>query len=333
MVVRWGIVGFGWVAQDYMLPALLRHPGAELRAAVSIRPSDFERLPPGATGYTSPEEMLAQEALDAVYIASPNHLHAAHVALCAAAGLDILCEKPLAHTYDDALRIVEAVHRTGIYFATAFDQRHHPAHRLLQDWVAQGRLGTITQVRLDYACWLPAGWSTDNWRIDRERAGGGAIIDLAPHGLDLLEVLTGQRIVDLHVYQQRAVQDYAVDDGGVLSMAFAGGTLGVHTVGYNRPETLPRRRLELIGTEGILQATNTMGQDPGGQVLFLSARPGSEPQELPFDQQLSPFYVQLDQFIEARQDLAPFPQRILHDDLRLAKLLDDALAQNPVPWP
>ena len=334
MVTRFGIVGFGWVAQDYMLPALLAHPGAELGAVVSVREQDFVHLPKGVGAYTSVAKMLARETLDAVYIASPNHLHAAHVEACVAAGLDVLCEKPLAHTYAAAVQLGRAVRAGKVYFATAFDQRHHPAHRLLADWVAQGRLGTITLVRLDYACWLPAGWSEDNWRIDPERAGGGAIIDLAPHGLDLLEMLVGSPILHLHLYQQRVAQEYAVDDGGVLSIVFRSGTLGVQSVGYNRPETLPRRRIELIGTTGMLTAENTMGQDPGGTVTFLPAEQGGGgAQVLPFDEMASPFFLQLDTFLRHRQGLGSYPQRTLNDDLRLAKLLDDALAANPILWP
>ncbi len=333
-MTRFGIVGYGWVAQDYMLPALQAHPETELCAVVSVREEDFVNLPGGVRPYTSVGSMLAAEALDAVYVASPNYLHPEHVAACTAAGIDVLCEKPLAHTYAAAEELGRAVRAAGVHYATAYDQRHHPAHRLMRDWVAAGRLGTITQVRLDYACWLPAGWSADNWRIDPARAGGGAIIDLAPHGLDLLEMLLGQAIVQLHIFQQRAVQEYTVDDGGVLSMAFRGGALGVHTVGYNRPETLPRRRIELIGTEGMLTAENTMGQDPGGTLTFLpAAQLGGGAQVLPFDGTISPFYLQLDSFLRQRQGLATYPQRTLNDDLRLAKLLDDALAANPILWP
>ena len=62
--------------------------------------------------------------------------------------------------------------------------------------VAEGRLGTVTAIRIVYACWLPANWAGDNWRIDPRRAGGGALIDLAPHGLDLAAYLLGERLVE-----------------------------------------------------------------------------------------------------------------------------------------
>ena len=151
MVTRFGIIGFGWVAQDYMLPTLLAHPETALRAVVSVRDEDFERLPPQVSAYTSAAEMLAHETLDAVYIASPNYLHATHVEQCMAAGVDVLCEKPLAHTYAAALQLGKAVRASQGHFATAFDQRHHPAHRLLADWVAR---------RVDWVRSLRSGWTT-----------------------------------------------------------------------------------------------------------------------------------------------------------------------------
>ena len=329
VTTRLGIVGYGWVARDYLAPAAVAHPEVALVAAVSPNAHDLAELPEGCTGYASLDAMLRDASVDAVYIATPNHLHAEQTIRCAAAGLDILCEKPLARSPREGRQMAEAVNAAKIFCATAFDQRYHPAHQLMQQWVGEGKLGTLTQLRLDYACWLPAGWSADNWRIDPERAGGGAIIDLAPHGLDLMELISGQQIEQLHVFEQRAVQDYTVDDGGALSMQFDGGALGVQTVAYNRRETLPRRRLEVIGTKGMLLATDTMGQDPGGRLVFTDAADGSQ-HEIRFDQQVSPFYRQLDAFHRNRHTRQG---RTINEDLRLVELLHRAQHQTTPSWP
>ena len=321
-ITQIAIIGFGWVARDYMLPAIAAHADATLCAVVSVRPADFEGLDRSVACYTDAAAMLASERPDAVYVASPNHLHAAHVLLCARAGVDVLCEKPLAATYADAERLVHAALDAGIAFATAYDQRHHPAHHLMREVIAAGQLGTITQARIDYACWLPADWSADNWRIDQAKAGGGAIIDLAPHGLDLLEHLLDSTITDLHCYEQRAVQDYPVDDGGILTARFANDALAALSVAYNRPETLPRRRLEITGTQGMLLAENTMGQTPGGTLTFIDAATGRR-EALAFDTTTGPFYHQLAAFLHYRKTR---DGRNPKEDLRLAKLLDQAIA-------
>lgn len=331
MVTRLGIVGFGWVARDYMLPAIQAHPGVKLAAVVSLDESEFVGLPEGVARYTDFGDYLAAGGVDAVYVASPNHVHPEHAIGCLRAGQDVLCEKPLARTYDEAAKMVAAAADSDRLLITAFDQRHHPAHKTIKQWINDGRLGTLTQMRIDYACWLPAGWSADNWRIDPARAGGGAVIDLAPHGLDLLETLSGQTITELHCRTQTAVQDYIVDDGGILTAAFDGGALASLTVAYNRPETLPRRRLELIGTGGMLLSENTMGQEAGGKLTFYDAADGSAT-EIDFDRKTGPFYGQLDQFINAHRRRDGRDYRESRQDLHLVELLDRAL-QTPTTWP
>ncbi len=113
-------------------------------------------------------------------------------------------------------------------------------------------------------------------------------MDLAPHGLDLCQRLLGEPVEDVHLALQRRVHDYPVDDGAVLSGRTPSGTLLSLHVAYNTPEALPRRRLEVVGSEGMLVATDTMGQDPGGRVTFVDGRTGAE-EDVPFDREASPF--------------------------------------------
>ena len=324
-----GIVGLGWVARDYMLPALAAHPAARLAAVCSVGERDFEGLADGVARYRSLPELLAHAPrLDGVYVATPNHLHAEQAVALLEAGIPVLLEKPMAPTAAEAARIVAAAERAGAAYVTAYDQRHHPAHLRMRELIAEGRLGTLTQVRIDYACWVGGDWSADNWRVDRARAGGGAVIDLAPHGLDLAETITGQRITALAGFLQHAVHDYAVDDGGALVGRFEGGALLAHTVGYNRPETLPRRLLTVVGTHGQLEAVDTMGQTPGGALTWTDAATGASA-AVDFDVDAGPFLGQLAAFIEVVRGVRP--ARPPADDLRLVRLLEAAVAPTPKP--
>ena len=320
-----GIVGFGWVARDYMYPAMQRCDQLTLTAVCNARASDMADLPSAVRRFTHLDDMLRHADLDAVYIATPNHLHREQTVACLAAGWHVLCEKPMATTLEDATAMLTAAERSRRVYATAYDQRFHPAHQQLYAWLREQRLGTVTQVKIDYACWLPADWTSDNWRIDPQKAGGGAIIDLAPHGLDLLETLLGDTITDLTVYAQTATQLYAVDDGGVLVLRFSQGALGSIHVGYNRPDALPRRRLEIIGTEGMLVAENTMGQDEGGTVTLVRAQDGTS-ESVSFDRQQSPFEQQIRSFAQSILEKKT-PLRSPKDDLRLFRLLDRALRE------
>jgi len=283
-------------------------------------------MPAGvSTCTTDLAEFLAAPGLEAVYVAAPNHAHQAVVEAAAAAGKAVLCEKPLAAGAADADAIVDACGRADVLLGTAYDQRWHPAHRRLQELVPE--LGVVTAVRIVYCCWLPADWTPDgrphdNWRIDPARAGGGAAIDLAPHGLDLVGMLLGDDVVALSALLQQRVHAYPVDDGALLQGQTASGVLVDVHVAYNTPDTLPRRRLEVIGTRGMAVATDTMGQTAGGS-LTLQSTSGGAPTDIAFDA-TSPFEAQFAAFSAAVRGAAawPFPA---DRDLRLHRLLIEAL--------
>ncbi len=320
--VGWGIAGCGWVARDHALPGLQQVPAAEVVALHDVSPAALERMPVAARRETDLSAFLATPGLDAVYVAAPNALHRPLVEAAAAAGRAVLVEKPLAADVADAEALVGAC--DGVLLGTAYDQRWHPAHVRLRELLPE--LGTVTAVRIVYCCWLPADWSPDgqahdNWRVDRARAGGGAAIDLAPHGLDLAGVLLGEDVEVLTALTQTRVQDYAVDDGALLAGRTSSGVLVDLHVAYNTPDALPRRRLEVVGTRGLAVAVDTMGQTAGGSLTLL--RP--EPVDVPFGTG-SPFAAQFAAFSSAvagDTDWPYDPER----DLRLHRLLLEALAR------
>ena len=326
--LSWGVVGFGWVARDYAAPGILA-AGGHIAAVCDPSPEARDAAASlGATPCAALPELLAQPGIDAIYVATPNHLHRPAVEATAAARLPVLCEKPMAATLADAEAMAAAVRRAGILYGTAFDQRHHPAHQAMRDAVASGLIGKVTAVRIAYCCWVDAGWTADNWRADPARAGGGALMDLAPHGLDLVHFLTGEPLAEVAALTQARVQEYTVDDGAVLVGRTTGGVLAQMHVSYNCPEALPRRRLEVLGTRGQLCARDTMGQTPGGSVTFTDGATGEE-RPLPVSDLLaSPFARQMAAFglAVAGGDRTPFD---IERDLGQMRLLDRAYRNAP----
>ena len=312
-MVSWGIAGCGWVARDYVGPAMQASVG---RIAALYDPDSASRDRAAAL-FSAPahadlQAFLATPGLGAVYVAAPNHTHRGLVEAAAAVGIPVLCEKPMATTLVDAEAMVAACAHAGVLYGTAFDQRFHAAHQALAGLVASGRLGTVTAVRIVYACWLPADWAGDNWRIDPGRAGGGALMDLAPHGLDLASFLLAEPLVDVAAMGQSRVHDYEVEDGALLMACSQSGVLVQLHVAYNCPETLPRRRLEVIGTGGQCVAVDTMGQTPGGTLTFTDAATGrSEEVSVPGADR-SPFLNQVEAFAAAVEG-GPNPFSGAHD--------------------
>lgn len=325
--VRWGVAGCGWVARDYALPALVVAENCEVVALLDPDPAALAEAGQGigAALYEDPEAFFATTGMDAVYVATPNHLHAPVVEAAAAAGKHVMCEKPVAPTLAEARRMVAACEAAGVVYATAFDQRYHAAHRRLRGLVEEGALGTVCSARIHYACWLPPGWAEDNWRVDPARAGGGAFVDLAPHGLDLVSYLLGEPIVEVSCLSQRCVFDYAVEDGAALVGRTAGGVIVLQHVAYNTPDAYPRRTLEIIGTEAMVVATNTMGQTPGGTLEIIDPKDGSRTMvEIPPEEDRSPFLAQVEAFSASLLAGEPFPFTPEHD-LHTMSLMEAAM--------
>jgi len=325
----WAVVGCGWVARDFVAPGIVSSANGRLVAVHDRDAAAMDRLAdaipgPAPTRHASLGALLSDPAVECVYVATPNHLHAEITRACASAGRHVLCEKPMATTAADALSMVEACRAAGVVYATAFDQRFHAAHRRLRGLVAEGALGVVTQARIHYACWLAADWAADNWRVDPLRAGGGALIDLAPHGIDLLEVLLGDTWETLTAFTQRKAHAYAVDGGAVLAGRFRGGALATLHVAYNCPEVYPRRTLELIGTRALAVAVDTMGQTPGGTLTLTDAATGRRtPVPVSPGDDRSPFAAQAEAFAGAVLSGRPFPYPP-ERDMRTFALLEAA---------
>ena len=325
--VRWGVAGCGWVARDYVLPALAAAENCEVVALLDPDPVALAEAGRNldAAEYGDPQAFFAAPGMDAVYVATPNHLHAPLVEAAAAAGKHVMCEKPVAPTLGEARRMVGACEAAGVTYATAFDQRYHAAHRRLRGLVEEGALGTVCSARIHYACWLPPEWTEDNWRVDPARAGGGAFVDLAPHGLDLVSYLLGEPIVEVSCLSQRRVFGYPVEDGAALVGRTAGGALVIQHVAYNTPNAYPRRTLEIIGTEAMVIATNTMGQTPGGTLEIIDPKDGARRAvEIPAGEDHSPFLAQVEAFSASLLGEEPFPFSPDHD-LHTMRLMEAAM--------
>jgi 1,5-anhydro-D-fructose reductase (1,5-anhydro-D-mannitol-forming) len=319
MVTRWGIAGFGWVARDYMAPAILASGGRVVAVADPSEHAQESARRLGAEVFDDLGAMTASLDIDALYVATPNHLHRPVFDQAVRAGLPTLCEKPLAGTLADAAAMVESATGLRAPCGTAFDQRHHPAHRTLKEHLRAGAIGTPTAVRIVYGCWVGPDWSDRNWRADPEAAGGGAAIDLALHGLDLTQYLLDDELALLTMVVQKHVHAYPVEDGAMLVGRFGGGVLLSLHVSYNCPEALPRRRLEVVGTSGSISAIDTMGQTRGGRLIRHCGATGRSI-DIEFDSSRCPFLGQVEAFAAAvRGEPHDYD---LSRDLRLMRLFD-----------
>ncbi|WP_169582143.1 MULTISPECIES: Gfo/Idh/MocA family oxidoreductase [Microbacterium] len=143
-------------------------------------------------------EVIARDDIDLVDIVTPGDTHAEIAIAALDAGKHVLCEKPLANTVAEAEQMAAAAARAaerGIRSMVGFTYRRVPATTFARDLVAAGRIGEIRQVRAEYLQdWLMDAEAPLTWRMQKERAGSGALGDIGAHAVDLTEYITGQRV-------------------------------------------------------------------------------------------------------------------------------------------
>lgn len=208
--VRLGVIGCGKVACRIHLGALRRVRGAMVVAVadpVPARREEGARLAGGAAAFADWKELLQQETIHAVLICTPSAQHAECALAALAAGKHVYVEKPLASNLAQAESVLRAWESTGLVGMSGFNYRHHPIYRKMREIVASGALGQVIAVR---SCFTSAGEWIDEWRKERS-LGGGVLLDLAGHHIDLARFLLGRQVceVSARVASLRSEQDTA----------------------------------------------------------------------------------------------------------------------------
>ncbi|MEJ8548309.1 Gfo/Idh/MocA family protein [Brevibacillus borstelensis] len=203
----------------------------------------------GVPFYQDCRELLASD-VDAVIITSENAKHHEHAVAAANAGKHILCEKPLATTEAAAREMIEICREQGVILQTAFPVRFHPAVVRAKQLVDQGKVGRIMAIRGTNRGQNPGGWF-----IDREKSGGGAVIDHTVHVADLMRWFMGSEVREVYAEVDSKFSDSAIDDCGILTMEFENSVFATLDCSWSRNKSFPvwgDVTMEIVGTEGTL---------------------------------------------------------------------------------
>ena len=187
-----------------------------------------------AEAVTDWRELIARDDIDVIDICTPGDSHAEIAIASLEAGKHVLCEKPLANTVDEARAMVAAAVKAralGIRSACGFNYRRVPAVSLMRDLVADGRLGAIRHVRAVYL----QDWITDPnfplvWRLQKDKAGSGALGDIGAHIIDLTQFVTGQQITGVTGITETFIKERPLPEASSGLSARAGATTGEVTV-------------------------------------------------------------------------------------------------------
>ncbi|MFV0299466.1 MAG: Gfo/Idh/MocA family protein [Paracoccus sp. (in: a-proteobacteria)] len=272
--MRWGLIGASNIASRHMIGAM-RAEGGEARAVLSSsaeRARDYAAQHGIAAGYSDLDELLADPAVDAVYISTTNEKHFPQAMAAIAAGKHVLCEKPLAMTVGDAVTMVRAAAEAGLVFATNHQLRNAGSHLAIRDLVASGRIGTVLSARVFHAVHLPP--HLQGWRIDNPTAGGGVIADITVHDADTVRFHLGEDPVEVTAMSAASGMGQGVEDSvmSVWSMPSGAQVMAHESFTHQFAGT----GIEIHGTEGSIFARNVMTQQPVGEIMLITAS-GSTP--------------------------------------------------------
>jgi 1,5-anhydro-D-fructose reductase (1,5-anhydro-D-mannitol-forming) len=262
--VGWGVIGASSWAKNTFGPAILGAENGKLCAVLSSDQAKADRFCEKwevDKGYTDQEAFLSDDNVEAIWVASPNHMHAEHSIAALEHGKHVLCEKPMATTVVDCEKMIAAAEKAGKLLSIGYHMRHHPLHQKLQaEWTA-GEFGKPVYVRAQLYFAYPR--PPREWRQQRATSGGWAICDVGTHMIDLLRWFLGDA-ADVHGELSSNKFGYETDDHALVTVRFENGALGV--ADGSTGAGAPAPRLELYGSERYCICEGTLF-GTGGKVM------------------------------------------------------------------
>ncbi|MDB5807256.1 MAG: oxidoreductase domain protein [Betaproteobacteria bacterium] len=268
--LRWGIIGAGEIAQRNVVPALRLLQDAEVTAVMSRRLDSAQAFAAKneiAAAYDTLDAILADPQVDAVYIATPNHLHPEQAVAAARAGKHVMCDKPMALEVADCERMIEAAERHGVRLGVVFQNRYHPAHIAARQQAQAGVLGEVQYASAQLCVGRPRGhWK--GWRLDPAAAGSGAIVGQAVHPVDLLRYLMDSEVTEVQCMSDQKMPERPVDDMCYALLRFANGAHATVVAGT----VVPRSANDVVlhGSAARIACRSTLGTPPPGARQSLS---------------------------------------------------------------
>jgi predicted dehydrogenase len=318
MPVRWGILGTARIATKKVIPAMQRGRYSRVDAIAS-RSADTARQVAVELGiqksYGSYEALLADDAIDAVYIPLPNHLHVEWTTRAAEAGKHVLCEKPVGLVAEDVARLIEVRDRTRVLIQEAFMVRTHPQWLGALEIARSGRLGQVRSITGYFSF-----YNDDPSNIRNVKAyGGGGILDIGCYLVN-----TARMIFESEPRRVCALIEESASTGVDWMASMIMDFNGRHAVGTCSTQLAHAQRITIAGTRGRLEIEIPFNAPPDRpcRIFVEDSPPGEVParQTVEFDT-CDQYTIQGDLFSRAVLEStgAPYP---LEDSLANMRVID-----------
>jgi predicted dehydrogenase len=271
--LRLGVIGGGpgsFIGAMHRTAARLDDRYEIVAAALSSNPDRAKQAAkdiglPQDRSYGSGPELIAGEAAhrqgaDVIAIMTPNDTHHAYSLLALGAGFDVICDKPLSNTLDEALEIVNKVKETGLIFALTHNYTGYPMVRQAKAMVDDGQLGDMRLIQVEY---VQGGKADENdpeqagdvpWRYDPTRGGPSLVMgDIGTHAHNLARFISGLEVEEVAAEVGTIVPDRLVHDYAGAMLRFAGGARGTFWVTQAAAGVENRLKISVSGTKGTVE--------------------------------------------------------------------------------
>lgn len=312
MSLGWGIIGIGSHADLKLAPAIERADDARLVAVYSRdqgRADAFAESHGAQEAYSDLDALLGDPRIDAVFVASPNHLHAPQTIRAAAAGKHVLVEKPMANSVTDAAAMVAACRDHGVSLGLGFELRFHPAHLWARRLIDEGAIGRI---RLAHAQWgrgnrgepehLPRTGLREWWETPELIGDASVLVGLGVHVFDLFRFLLREEVVEVVAMTDGQTERQPLEHIATIALRMSSGAIAQVMCGRMLPDT--QNDLALYGSDGRFATKETIWEARLGRAEVVSAA-GSDSAAWEYDY-LANFVAELEDFHRAlEQDRPP----------------------------
>jgi len=252
-ILKWGLIGCGDIAQKRVAPALRDLSNCELLSIARSRPDlaeSFANQFGARKWYSAWQELLADSDIDAVYIATPVHLHAAQTIAAAESGKHVLCEKPMAMNVKECDEMIAACRANNVKLGVAYYRRFYPVIDRIKSVIASGEIGKPVLVQINAFEWFDP--QPDHSRyclVKKGLAEGGPMFDFGCHRIEALVNIFGP-VKYVTSIVSNVVFNREVEDTASALCQFECGTCGVLSVTHAARE--PRDTLDVFGTRGSI---------------------------------------------------------------------------------
>lgn len=278
MAIRWGIISTGGHPDLKVVPAMKLAESTRVAAVYSrsMRRAEAFALKHGIPmAYDSLDDLLNDSGVDAVFIASPNFLHAEYTIKAAEAGKHILVEKPMATSVAEAVDMVRTCWDKGVKLGVGFHLRHHPGHKKARQLVQDGVLGVISMVQAQWCLgtrgvvYPPRKVGLSEWWGVPDMIGGAStLMGTGVHAIDLLHFLTGESITEVGAITDGQTLERPLEQAAAIVLRFADGTIGTICCGRRMPDA--ENDAMIYGSNGRIALRGTLSEAQSGRLEVVS---------------------------------------------------------------